>query len=78
MGFPGGSDGKKSTCKAGDLGSILGGEDPLEKGMVAHSNILAQRILCTEEPGGLPSIILKHQIMSTIGGPVQGTSQGLH
>ena len=53
-------------------------EDPLEKGMVAHSNILAQRILYTEEPGGLPSIILKHQIMSTIGGPVQGTSQGLH
>ena len=24
MGFPGGSDGKKSACNAGDLGSILG------------------------------------------------------
>ena len=24
MGFPGGSDGKESTCKAGDLGSIPG------------------------------------------------------
>ena len=24
MGFPGGSDGKESTCNAGDLGSILG------------------------------------------------------
>ena len=23
-GFPGGSDGKKSTCNAGDLGSVLG------------------------------------------------------
>ena len=46
--------------------------------MVALSNILAQRILWTEEPGGLPSIILKHVIMSTIGGPAQGTSQGLH
>ena len=33
MGFPGGSDGKESACKAGDLGSILGWEDPLEKEM---------------------------------------------
>ena len=24
MGFPGGSDGKESACKAGDLGSIPG------------------------------------------------------
>ena len=31
----------------------LGQEDPLEKGMVTHSNILAWRILWTEEPGGL-------------------------
>ena len=28
-------------------------EDPLEKGMVAHSSILAWRIPWTEEPGGL-------------------------
>ena len=28
----------------GDLGSILGWEDPLEEGMVTHSSILAQRI----------------------------------
>ena len=28
----------------------LGGEDPLEKGMTAHSSILAWRILWTEEP----------------------------
>ena len=28
-------------------------EDPLEKGMATHSNILAQRIPCMEEPGGL-------------------------
>ena len=34
----------------------LGGEDPLEKEMAAHSSILAQRIPCTEEPGGLQSI----------------------
>ena len=29
----------------------LGRENPLEKGMVTHSNILAWRILWTEEPG---------------------------
>ena len=31
----------------------LGGKDPLEKGMVTHSSILARRIPWTEEPGGL-------------------------
>ena len=34
----------------------LGQEDPLQKGMVTHSSILAWRILWTEEPGGLQSI----------------------
>ena len=34
----------------------LGGEDPLEEGMAAHSNILAWRIPWTEEPGRLQSI----------------------
>ena len=34
----------------------LGQEDPLEKGMATHSNILAWRILWTEEPGGLQSV----------------------
>ena len=29
----------------------LGGEDPLEKGMAIHSNILAWRIPWTEDPG---------------------------
>ena len=28
-------------------------EDPLEKRMTTHSNILAGKILWTEEPGGL-------------------------
>ena len=32
MGFPGSSSGKESTCNAGDPSSILGQEDPLEKG----------------------------------------------
>ena len=31
----------------------LGQEDPLEKGMVTHSSILACRIPSTEEPGEL-------------------------
>ena len=30
-------------------------EDPLEKGMDTHSNILAWRIPCSEEPGKLQS-----------------------
>ena len=32
---------------------FLGQEDPLEKGMATHSNILVWRIPQTEEPGGL-------------------------
>jgi len=34
----------------------LGQEDPLQKGMVSHSSILAWRIPWTEEPGGLQSM----------------------
>jgi len=34
----------------------LGQEDTLEKGMAAHSSILAWRISRTEEPGGLRSM----------------------
>ena len=50
LGFPGGSAGKESTCNAGDLGLIPGlipgtaQEDPLEKGTVSYSSILAWRI----------------------------------
>ena len=36
---------------------FLGQEDPLEEGMAAHSSILAWRILWTEEPGKLQSIV---------------------
>ena len=38
---------------------VLSGEDPLEKGMATHSNILAWRIPWTEESGGLQSIGLQ-------------------
>jgi len=34
---------------------FLGWEDPLEKGMVVHSTVLAWRIPRTEEPGRLQS-----------------------
>ena len=50
MSFPGGSDGKK------DPGSILGWENPLEKGMAFYPSIQAWRIPWTEEPGGLQSL----------------------
>ena len=53
MYFPGGSDGKVFTCNAGDLGSILGREDPLEKEMAIHSNTLAWKISWMEGPGKL-------------------------
>ena len=33
----------------------LGQEDPLQKGMVTHTSVLAWRIPWTEEPGGLQS-----------------------
>ena len=35
---------------------ILGQEDPLEKGMAAHSSILVVESPFTEEPGGLQSV----------------------
>ena len=43
---------------------FLGQEDPLEKGMVTHSNILAWRIPCTEEPGRVQSMGLQELDMA--------------
>ena len=53
VGFPGGSESKEPACNAGNQVQSLGQENPLEKGMVIHSSILAWRIPWTEEPGGL-------------------------
>ena len=39
--------------QAGDCGSILDWEDPLEEGMATHSRILVWRIPMREEPGGI-------------------------
>ena len=50
---------KNLSANAGDIrdaSSVLGWEDPLEKGMATHSSILAWRIPQTEEPGRLQSI----------------------
>ena len=48
---------KESACSAGDL--ALGWKDPLEKGMAAHSSILAWSIPWTEEPRGPQSLGLQ-------------------
>ena len=56
MGSPGGSVSKESACDAGDLGLILGQEDPQEEEMAPYSSILAWEIPWTEEPGGLQSM----------------------
>ena len=50
---------KESACNAGDMGSIPGREDPLEKEMATHSSILDWEIPWTEEPSGLQSIGLQ-------------------
>ena len=54
-GFPCGSDGKVSSCSAGDLSSIPSWEDPLEKEMAT----LAWKISWMEEPGRLQSMGLR-------------------
>ena len=41
MGFPSGSLAKYPPVNAGDMNSIPGWEDPLEKDMATHANILA-------------------------------------
>ena len=53
LGFPGGSDSLPAVWETQVLS--LGQDDPLEKEMVTHSNILAWRIPWTEEPGKLQS-----------------------
>ena len=56
-GFPGGSVGKVCLqCGRTMFDPWLEKEDPVEKEMSTHSNILAWRILWTEEPGGLQSM----------------------
>ena len=50
-GFPGGSDGRESTCNAGDLRSIPGLGRSLEKGMYSL------QYSCLENPYGQRSLV---------------------
>ena len=56
MSLPWRLSGKNPPTNAGDVGSSLHWEDPLEKKMTTHFSILAWRIPWTEEPGGLQSM----------------------
>ena len=56
LSFPGGSVGKNVPATQEMRVQFLGQEDLLEKEMETQSSILAQRIPCTEEPGGLQSM----------------------
>ena len=47
---------KASACTAGDLGSIPRWERSPGKEMATHFNILALKIPCIEESGGLQSM----------------------
>ena len=58
--LPAGPDGREAVCSAVETSvQCLGREDPLEKGMAAHSSVLACRIPGTEEPGGPRSMGLQ-------------------
>ena len=52
-GFSGSSVVKNLSANAGDVSSISGREDSLEKKMATHSSILAWEISWTREPGRL-------------------------
>ena len=56
MGFPGGSDGKESTCNAGDPGSIPGSGRSPEEGKGNPLQYSCLEIPLTEERGGLQSL----------------------
>ena len=60
---------KNLPANAGDMGSILGGEDTLEKEMATDSNILAWEIPWTEEQGDCervgPNLAAKQKMFVT-------------
>ena len=63
MGFPGKEP--ASAADAGDLGKPLGQDDPLEEEMATHSNILAWKILWTEDPGGATIHVVTKELDTT-------------
>ena len=67
VGVPGGAVVKNLPAKQETQVWSLSGEDPPEKEMTIHSRILAWKIPCTEEPGGLQSMELQrveHNLMT--------------
>ena len=56
MGFPGSAVVKNLPAVQETWVHSLTWEDPLEKGMAAHSSILAWEVPWIEEPGGLQSM----------------------
>ena len=52
--------------KTGDVGSVLGLEDPLEKEIVAHSSISAWEISWADGTGRLPSMRLQRVTTSDL------------
>ena len=59
MGFPGGPVVKNLHTKQETQVESLDQEDPLEKKLATHSNILAEELPQTEEPGRLQSMGLQ-------------------
>ena len=54
--FPGCSDSKESACSGGDLGSILGWEEPWRRKWQPTPVFLPGESSWTEKPGGLQSM----------------------
>ena len=58
-------------AEPGDLGSVPGGEDPLEKGMATHSSILAWRSPWTDnevtESDTTEALTLSHFLLLQLG-----------
>ena len=56
MGLPKWLSDKESTHQAGDVGLILGWQDPLEKKIATHSSVLGWKISWTKQPDRLQSV----------------------
>ena len=63
-GSPADSAVKNLPVEEGDKGSIPSQEDPLEKEMATHSSILDWEIPWTEEPSGLQSQGVRHDLVT--------------
>ena len=79
LGFPGGSDGKESSCNAGDSGSVPWvGKTPLEKEVATHSSIPASGIPWIEEPWGAAVHVVAKESDTTVWLKNNNTIQSLY